>query len=1105
LQTPAKTSADPGGLLNGLQGFGFAFPTSAATPCANMTDANPTNGCQLLTSQSYVWSLGSPTFTARSVIMSTSTSDTVELVFYGNTGTIVLSTQYVQSNQGRTTITPVFNFKYVRIKSASNITAIYKNVEVFSTDAPDITPPATPTGLTTTQGQTGQLTLHWNPNGEGDLLGYNIYRNGTRISTNTTGTTLFLGGLTDNIAYNFQISAVDTTLNESALSAIVTGTPHDSIAPANPTGLTATPLNKQVNLHWNTNGEFDLQGYNIYSNNIKINGAPFTGTSYNALALTNGANYNFYVKAVDTTGNESGQSNTVSAIPLNNIPPPAPTGLVGTSGISQATLSWTANNVNDEIQGYNIYQGSTKLNGSLVTGTSYIVTGLTNTVGYSFTITAVNTSGYESVKSAAAAVTPLNTVPPATPTGLTGTAGNSKVMLDWTANTETDLTGYNVYQGSTKLNTAPITGTHNVTVSGLINGTTYSITVTAINTSGTESLKSAAISLTPLNLVPPSYPTGLTGTAGINQVDLYWTANAETDIKGYNVFQNGVKLNGAPITATNFHVNNLINAQTYPFTVSAVNTSGLQSTLSVIHYLTPLNSVPPAVPIGFTVTAGDTQVFINWTANTETDIKGYNIYSYGTNKVNSVPITGTALIVTHLVNGTSYPFTISAINTSGFESAKSNTIIGIPEPPPAVPIGLTATVGDGKIILNWSANTETNLTGYFIFMDGTKLNNVPILATSYIATGLVNYTGYTFTISAIDTGNFQSAQSGPVLATPADLTPPAVPTGLTAQAGNSKVTLEWTANTESDLRGYNIYQGTTRLNGTPITVTSYIANSLTNGTSYDFTIASVDLMGNESAKSPIITAKPMPVESPTGLTALNDLDALHILLNWDTPAVPTTTYIIYRDGVQLATSTTPTYDDTAVTSGNNYSYDVVAVDSAGNQSDKSNVKSYFSKNATDFTGGGNGFSASDIVRNAGAFLYLFVGLIALIAAIKFAPHLQSFIFFILNLIKNQGEKQGKEKNGKGYKVDLNPVKESVSSIVIEPLKREPIPKIDFSRIAKPKKEPREFKKMNREPRPAKTKVIKRNYDLIHKDKVQQRRQATSIVIPKMKRKRGFAP
>jgi fibronectin type 3 domain-containing protein len=785
-------------------------------------------------------------------------------------------------------------------------------------------------------------------------------------------------------------------------------------------------------------------------------------------------------------------------------PPLSPTYTINFSTLYNISFSSTRVDPVSDYKGYKIY-----LNGALYSysdttdfnSIGTVISGLSPATTYNIKLTAYDIYGNESSGTLFSMTTQLNTTPPAAPRGLTGTAGDSQASLQWTANSESDFKGYNVYQGGTKLNSNPITGTSYVVAAGLTNGTSYSFTVSAVNTSGYESSKSTAVNLTPQNKIPPAAPIGLTGTAGDSQASLQWTANSESDLKGYNIYQSGTKLNSSPITGTSYIITGLTNTTSYSFTVSAVNTSGFESVKSAAVNVVPLNMIPPAIPAGLTATSGDTQVYLNWTANSENDLKGYNVY-YKTVKLNSSPITGTAYTVKNLTNGTSYSFTISAINTSNVESNKSSPQSATPEPPPAIPIGLSATPGDSQVTLHWIANTEMNLKGYFIYLNGTKVNNLPFIATSYtIASGLTNGTAYSFAISAIDADGYQSARSVAINATPIDLTPPAIPSGLTAIAGNAQATLQWAENTESDLKGYNVYQGTTILNGSPITGTSYIITGLTNATSYGFTISSIDLSGNESAKTATTTVMPMAVPPPTGLTASNDLIAIKVILTWDMPA-QTTTYIIYRNGVQAATSTTPTYTDTTVSNGQSYSYDVVAVDTMGNQSIKSNVKTYFSKSATDFSSGGSGFSASDVVRNASSFLLLFVGFIVLIASIRFAPQLQNFFFSLLNVIKNNGVLKEDDRNSKRGKIDLKTIKETNA---LKPLKRGYIQKIDRTKQNKETREP--ILKEKREPRPRSTKIAiptiqKRDFEKIHKDTVKKR--AGRSVVPKIKRKRGLS-
>ncbi len=95
----------------------------------------------------------------------------------------------------------------------------------------------------------------------------------------------------------------------------------DTTPPAAPTGLVAVAGTGQVDLMWNANSEPDLAGYYVYRATgsggpyARITGSVVTGNSYTDSSVTGGTTYFYVVRAIDTSANESGDSNEASATP----------------------------------------------------------------------------------------------------------------------------------------------------------------------------------------------------------------------------------------------------------------------------------------------------------------------------------------------------------------------------------------------------------------------------------------------------------------------------------------------------------------------------------------------------------------------------------------------------------------------------------------------------------------------------------------------------------------------------------------------------------------------------------------------------------------------
>ncbi len=110
---------------------------------------------------------------------------------------------------------------------------------------------------------------------------------------------------------------------------------------------------------------------------------------------------------------------------------------------------------------------------------------------------------------------------------------------------------------------------------------------------------------------------------------------------------------------------------------------------------------------------------------------------------------------------------------------------------------------------------------------------------------------------------------------------------------------------------------------------------ISTGTAHTYTVDAFDTAGNLGPPSaPLVAVVPdsQPPSAPTGLKATLGTSSVTLSWNASTDNVGVTGYRVLRNGVSLGTTTAKSYPDTAVTQGSSYTYQVVALDAAGNAS-----------------------------------------------------------------------------------------------------------------------------------------------------------------------------
>ncbi len=251
---------------------------------------------------------------------------------------------------------------------------------------------------------------------------------------------------------------------------------------------------------------------------------------------------------------------------------------------------------------------------------------------------------------------------------------------------------------------------------------------------------------------------------------------------------------------------------------------------------------------------------------------------------------------------------------------------------------------------------HSGLKGYFVWRNGALVAQVS--GTTATDTTVNASTAYSYTVSAVDNANNQSALSAAAPATtpscqpPPDTIAPAAPATVTVTAAScTQVNISWSASTDaSGISNYNVFRNGTLLKsvtGATTATTDSVAAASTNS----YTVSAVDgaPVPNQSAQSSPAQSVTTPAcpdatapSVPASLTA-TAASCSQINLTWsastDTGGSNLKGYNVYRGGVFLkfvaATSTT----DTALAASTTFSYAVSAVDNANNESARSTTAS----------------------------------------------------------------------------------------------------------------------------------------------------------------------
>ncbi|WP_063842863.1 DUF5005 domain-containing protein, partial [Sphaerimonospora mesophila] len=682
--------------------------------------------------------------------------------------------------------------------------------------------PATPAGFTGSVDDEGVVHLSWQPTTADH---YWIYQRDVtagqthfaRIPASTTLTTGDIGGLRTGHTYEFRVTAANAA-GEGAPTAEVGLTPNLQ-RPAAPTGFTATALTDgRLGLAWNPVPQ--AWSYHVFRRDVTagdtefVPGATVSGTTVELNWLEQDHEYELYVTAEHGGGisDPSVKARATVHYPL----PGVPTGLTATANADGTiTLSWTSPGPDVWFWVYqrDVTAGETeftRLPLPISEGTTLTAQYLTHAHEYEFAVSSTSRGG-ESARSSPARATadyPL----PDPPTGLTAVAGDGQATLSWTS-PGPDVWFW-VYQrdvtaGETEFTRLPLPISEGTTLTAqyLTNGHQYEFKVTSTSQGG-ESAASNLVRVTPQ--VPlPGKVTGVTATANADgTITVSWTSPGP-DV-WFWVYQRDATAGEAwqklplPISeGTSFVAKYLVHNHRYEYKIAGTNSAG-DGPASEVAAATSVYAPPPAPRNLVGRAAGDGSIDLDWDAPAP-DLYYWVYYRDVTDGQSFVkgayPTDKTSVSMAYLKHNHVYEFKIAASNQGGEGPASGTIRVTAKGGLPAAPSGLTASAGDGKVTLRWTASASANVYYWIEYRpSGGSWQRMPSPVStccSFAVEYLTNGKSYDFRVRATNVSG-DSAPSNVASAKP--MPPlPAAPSGLTASAGDGKVTLRWTASASANV------------------------------------------------------------------------------------------------------------------------------------------------------------------------------------------------------------------------------------------------------------------------------------------------------------------